>query len=372
MITSNISKLIIVLLLFFVVIIEPLFPRVSLLIVSILFLAVIFNVGMIKLPSAFPILLVIYIFILFYSVGNKAIFIDFRHHIYILIIFILLYQIRNRVNFFENFFKISFHFCTLVFFLYIFFYLDLIPSFYKSSDVPEYQAFRIVGPSLDIFLFLPFLYSMKQFPRSHNDKYLFLAFLMGLFSCAISGSNTSLVIHIIFYLTAFYSGNIKFWIFNTLLLVTLLIAGFGFLSEGHIEKISQIGSPQESLTVLTRINDLASAYERMLNQKENMIFGEGVGVTTEVLRISWDGKFSEYREFLEIDNGFFYVFHRLGIFGLLLYIALFFFLVIKFGSSKNKLMFFSYFLITNLMTIHIFNQVFAAFYTIFLIREKSE
>lgn len=372
MITSNISKLIIGLLLFSVVIVEPIFPRVSLLIVSTLFLAVIFNAGIIKLPSAVRILIVIYIFVLLFSVGNKAIFIDFRHHISILIIFILLYQIRNRVNFFENFYKISFHFCTLVFFLYFFFYLDLIPSFYKPSDVPEYQAFRIVGPSLDIFLFMPFLYSMKQFSTSRNEKYLFLAFLMGLFSCAISGSNTFLVLHIIFYLTAFYRVTIKFWILNILFLVTLLITGFGFLSEAHIEKISQIGSPQESLTLITRINDLANAYERMLNQKENMIFGEGVGVTTEVLRISWDGKFSEYREFLEIDNGFFYVFHRLGIFGLILYIALFLFLVIKFGSSKNKLMFISYFLLINLMSIHIFNQVFAAFYTAFLIREKSE
>lgn len=327
----------------------------------------------IKISKIFYVVAIGYGLILVYSYGNPVIHFEFKYHASFFLVFILMFQImREKEYSLEIFFKYSYILSTIVFILYIAFFLNFLPNPYRDEDRPLYAAFRVSGPSLGIFLFPPFLYVMSNFPKTnYYQNRLYISFVLGLVACALSGSNQSFVLHVLFYAFAILKPSMKNIAIIVLVSLMSIFLAPKLLSEAHLEKLSQIINPLESRTAMTRLNDLSYAYDQMIIKDENIIFGEGIGISTEILRTSLDGKWSEYRKFLEIDNGFFYVFHRLGIVGLIVYIGVIFYLLYRFGSRRNKLMYFSFFLVTNLLSTHFFTHIFSAFLTYLLTRRLT-
>ncbi|MEJ2527226.1 MAG: hypothetical protein P8Y49_03940 [Sulfurovaceae bacterium] len=327
----------------------------------------------IKISKIFYVVAIGYGLILVYSYGNPVIHFEFKYHASFFLVFILMFQImREKEYSLEIFFKYSYILSTIVFILYIALFLNFLPNPYRDEDRPLYAAFRVSGPSLGIFLFPPFLYVMSNFPKTnYYQNRLYISFVLGLVACALSGSNQSFVLHVLFYAFAILKPSMKNIAIIVLVSLMSIFLAPKLLSEAHLEKLSQIINPLESRTAMTRLNDLSYAYDQMIIKDENIIFGEGIGISTEILRTSLDGKWSEYRKFLEIDNGFFYVFHRLGIVGLIVYIGVIFYLLYRFGSRRNKLMYFSFFLVTNLLSTHFFTHIFSAFLTYLLTRRLT-
>ncbi|MEJ2499296.1 MAG: hypothetical protein P8Y46_08320 [Sulfurovaceae bacterium] len=284
----------------------------------------------IKISKIFYVVAIGYGLILVYSYGNPVIHFEFKYHASFFLVFILMFQImREKEYSLEIFFKYSYILSTIVFILYI-------------------------------------------FPKTnYYQNRLYISFVLGLVACALSGSNQSFVLHVLFYAFAILKPSMKNIAIIVLVSLMSIFLAPKLLSEAHLEKLSQIINPLESRTAMTRLNDLSYAYDQMIIKDENIIFGEGIGISTEILRTSLDGKWSEYRKFLEIDNGFFYVFHRLGIVGLIVYIGVIFYLLYRFGSRRNKLMYFSFFLVTNLLSTHFFTHIFSAFLTYLLTRRLT-
>ncbi len=366
------SRIFLFFFLFTILFILPVYKNIGALILLILTVFTFVKYKRIRISSVFYIVSFSYILMLLYSFGNPVLHIEFKQHMSFFLVFIFLYQIiKEKDHNYELFFKLSFVFSIFVFILYLLFYLNLLPNIYRNEVVSSYVEFRVAGPPLDIFLFLPFIYAMKYFPKEKFQTHLYIGFILGLVACALSGSNQNFILLVLFYSCAILRLSVKNAIAIILIPIISILLAPKILSESHLDKISQIANPLDSETVLTRINDLSYAYDQMIKKDENIFTGEGIGIRTEVKRTSFDGKFSEYREFLEIDNGFFYVFHRLGIVGLIAYIATIFYLLYSFGTIRNKLMYLSFFLVTNLLSVHFFTHVYSAVFTYFLIRKTN-
>jgi hypothetical protein len=114
----------------------------------------------------------------------------------------------------------------------------------------------------------------------------------------------------------------------------------------------------------------------MLDQKSSVgqvLFGDGPGVTSEVYRVSIRGNnLFEFREFLEIDNGFYYVYHRAGLVGLGLFLFLHGFLLKKYGNFRNRMCFLAFFVITNTLSIHYFTNPMSSLMLYLMLRHNEE
>ena len=96
------------------------------------------------------------------------------------------------------------------------------------------------------------------------------------------------------------------------------------------------------LSFQTRIDDLRFLLTNFSFYDYKTWFGEGIGVRSEVVRYSpFTVGIVESRSFLEIDNGFYYVFHRFGLFGLS---AIFFVFLYTILFSKGSMRILSVFL----------------------------
>jgi len=355
-----------------VTIIMPINYNLGLFIIILLFLNTLLRYKEVYIPQVYYLILFGYFLIILFSKGNPVLHIDFKYHLAFFMIFITFDQFQNKVkNLYKTIFRIAFWVSSIVFIIYILMYFNILKTnIFFDNEIPEYQAFRIYGPPLGVFLLLPMLYSMQNFQKDLNTKYIYITFVMGSITAALSGSNQSLVLLVSFYLISIVSLSFQSLKFLVIIPLVLIIASSN-LSEKHTNKIQQIFNPSESQTLITRMNDLSYAYNELVNKDYALFLGEGIGVSTEVERVSWDGKRYSFSEFLEIDNGFFYVLHRLGIVGLIAYISMFLLLIYKFGSIKNKFMYILYFIITNLLSIHFFTSIFSALLTYILIKDKK-
>ncbi len=100
----------------------------------------------------------------------------------------------------------------------------------------------------------------------------------------------------------------------------------------------------------------------------NIIFGEGVGVTTTVYRINEVApSLSRFFTFTEIDNGFYYLFHRGGFVLLFLFVFFHILLLKIIPTMKGRLAFILIVLITNMFSIHYYTHWFNVFYAFYII-----
>src|SRR5690606_17065837 len=102
------------------------------------------------------------------------------------------------------------------------------------------------------------------------------------------------------------------------------------------------------------------------------IVGKGFGASTEIFRENKIARsFRGIYRFQEIDNGFYYIFHRGGISLLLIFLLSHLYLLFKIPNMKAKLGFILFFFLTYFLSIHYF---YYSFYLLipFLILTQDE
>lgn len=312
-----------------------------------------------------------FVIIVFYSFDNPVFFIDLKYHISFILLFIFLMLIFK-----DNFYAKTEYLYYLIFIaslvttiIYLLLYFNIIPNISYYREVPVYQQFRIYGPSVYLYLIIPFLYVLLNNATKKHRKILFFNFLLGMISIGLSGSNQSLVLFIVFNIICIVEFRIKYLKYLIgFSLIFLSIFNF-ILSDDHKSKFLQILAPMEESTLPTRILDLNYAYNEFSSQNTFIqIFGEGIGVTSIVPRPDWAGR-SKYEGFLEIDNGFYYFLHRFGFIGLIVIIGCLVYLLNKVKNNRIRLMFISYFLIMNFLSIHFITSIYSGLFTFFVYAE---
>ena len=144
----------------------------------------------------------------------------------------------------------------------------------------------------------------------------------------------------------------------------LIICGVIYLQSSLVPELVQmklkyVFKPWEYSSLKIRISDLQKAFENENYTTIETIFGKGFGASTEIFRENKIARsFRGVYRFQEIDNGFYYIFHRGGISLLLLFLLSHFYLMLKIPNLKAKLGFILFFFMTNLLSIHYFNYFF--------------
>ena len=79
------------------------------------------------------------------------------------------------------------------------------------------------------------------------------------------------------------------------------------------EKIPYLLDPFEYPSLKIRVNDLNAALAREKFSQTEKIFGNGFGASTTIFRENLEAQsWSDFITFQEIDNGFYYLYHRGG------------------------------------------------------------
>lgn len=304
----------------------------------------------------------LYSLILFFSLSNPVVHIDFKYHAALFLTFTFFTTIvrveRGSLN---AIYYSGIFIAAAVFFCYLFVYFSGVTNPYREDDVPLYRAFRVAGPLLDIFLIIPFVYSAKELSNAPvPDWGIYISFPMALTACALSGSNQMIVLVTLFYAVAVLRFRMRMLLPALMGVLVVVFISRGQLTADHVGKINEIANPLQSQTILTRLADLNYAVNTLVQDKGQVIWGAGLGVKSEVPRISLDGKKIEYRDFLEIDNGFYYVAHRVGVLGLTFFIIVVFYIGLRYGGYRNRAMFMIYFVIVNALSIHFFTSILSA------------
>ena len=243
--------------------------------------------------------------------------------------------------------------------VYIFIYLGIVPSLWNDSLAG--MEGRLYGPSIIPIVLIGFyyLYNKKTF-----DMPLAIAWLLALVYLFMTSNLMNLVtagvLLILIVVNVFKIFKPAFIVgFSILLVGSITFFNSDFAPEAIKTKLPYILKPWEYESLKTRITD----FRRALNTEDftwsEKIFGEGFGASTTIYReneiaVSLSGKIT----FQEIDNGFYYLYHRGGFLLLFLFLLANIYLIYKIPSLKAKLGFIFIVVFTNLLSIHYFNNVF--------------
>lgn len=304
---------------------------------------------------------------------NPAVHIDLKYHLawaLSLLIFANLLGKLSNPELLRYLFRLN----LLLFAVYLLLLAKAIPNAYVVEDLPEYQAFRLFGPVLVSFYAICMTAnysSLERWPR--RNLYLLVNLGLGTVVAILSGSLQHFAIFATVYLLTFFRRRhlVRFVLALGLGIVLFFGSIWFFGTEQHRYKFRELLNPLQSPTLLTRANDLFY----MLGQKSGVgqvMLGDGLGVTSEVFRVSTrGGKLVEFREFLEIDNGFYYIYHRTGLVGLALFLMLHAYLLKKYGNPKNRMCFLVFFVVTNALSIHYFTNPMSALMCYLLVRREE-
>lgn len=316
------------------------------------------------LPLYFLLLVVGYLPYLFLGMLNSSIsniHIDVKYQVFAFLFLVVLLGIKKS-EIISNLFKIN----VLVFVIFGLLYFDLIPNFWHESTIGA--AGRMYGPSINVMLFVLFYYIIEN--RKLNGNMIFALLISFVYILMTSNfMNLTLLIGLTLLLMIDYTSRFQIFVFLFLGGIVVYILG-DFLPDIVFQKASYLTNPWEYGSVLTRISDLSQAISNSRFTWATFIFGEGFGVTTTVFRINeLNPSLSQYYTYLEIDNGFYYLFHRGGMSLLLMFFLVHIYLAKLLPNSKSRLAFLLIVVVTNLLSIHYFTHWFNLLYA-FLIIEK--
>jgi len=143
--------------------------------------------------------------------------------------------------------------------------------------------------------------------------------------------------------------------------VTITTAFFSssFAPELIKEKIPYVLKPLEYESLKIRVDDWQKAVRSEKFGLKEKIIGEGFGASTRIFREnelaqSW----SRFYTFQEIDNGYYYIYHRGGYLLLALFIAVHLYLLTRIKLLKAKIGFITVIGFTCLLSIHYFNNIY--------------
>jgi len=328
-----------------------------------LFVMLLFSIKKrVKLPLYFGFSILLYIpFLLIGVLNNHPNFqLDLKFHVFTFLFFILL--LRNiQLDYLELFFKIN----IVIFVFYILLYIGFLPNLWSESTF-GYEG-RVYGPSISVILMILFIYIVEE---RKIDNRLIVHLILALIYILLTSNFMNLLLAVgLFMLLALDIKNVFKFVISSLLFFGFLIVFKNYLPGGVFQKLEYINRPWEYGSVATRITDLIQVLAKTKFTVFNVMFGEGVGVASTVYRINEVApSLSRFFTFTEIDNGFYYIFHRGGFVLLFLFVFFHGFLLIIIPTIKGRLAFIMIVLITNLFSIHYYTYWFNAFYVYYIIK----
>lgn len=280
--------------------------------------------------------------------------IDIKFQFYGLL-FYLFWVNAKSINLLQFLFILNAVVCVV----YIFVFLGFVPSLWH--DTITGKGGRVYGPSIIPIVLIGFyyLYHKKTF-----DMPLAISWLLALVYLFLTSNLMNLVTAGVLLLLIIV--NIR-KIFNPVFILgfsLLLVAFIAFFNSDLAptaikEKLPYVLKPWDYESFKIRIQDYETALRAEDFTWTEKLIGEGFGVSTTVYRENKIAQsFSGNYTFQEIDNGFYYVYHRGGFLLLFLFLIAHGYLVSKIPSVKAKLGFIFIVLFTNLLSIHYFINVF--------------
>jgi hypothetical protein len=227
---------------------------------------------------------------------------------------------------------------------------------------------RMYGPSLNGIVLLLFYYLLNE---KKIDKKIIIAFILGLIYTVSTQSvmNTSVTI-ILFILLAVR----KEYFFRGVLLLGIFVVMSLFLMPEHsLHKMSFIFRPWEYRSFQTRIADLMYVLSNNNFTWFDVLFGEGFGASTRVFRFNTvKPELSLFETFLEIDNGFYYIFHRGGFTLLALILTAHIILLKMIKGFKARIAFLTIFFILNILSHHYWTHFIIIFIPFWIIEKYGK
>lgn len=310
-----------------------------------------------NLPIYFAVAVVVYLFYLTIGLYHEHInpTIDIKFQIFSFMFYFWLINQRYKIDFLRLLFIIN----ILVFIIYMLLYVNLLPSLWRENAV-GFKG-RVYGPAITAFILIGFYYLYRGLKF---DLKFAISAVLALAYIAITTNfmNLGIAVGMIFLVIV----NLKRF-FNPIYLSIigiLIIGGIIYLQSSLVPELVQtklkyVFRPWEYSSLKIRITDLQKAFASENYTTLETIVGKGFGASTEIFRENKIARsFRGIYRFQEIDNGFYYIFHRGGISLLLIFLLSHLYLLFKIPNMKAKLGFILFFFLTNLLSIHYFNYFF--------------
>ncbi len=310
-----------------------------------------------RLPDYFLLAIMVYGFYLVLGLinGHPSAHIDIKYQFFGFIFFLAMINQRARIDYLSLLLWINFG----VFVIYILLYLGMFPQIWHESTLGRQG--RILGPAIISITLILFYYLCYNKPF---DKKLTVALLLATVYLMLTSNFTNIVI--VFGLAVLIAVDWKKF-FSPLYIITtvfILILGLLYLESPYLPdmvstKMEYIGKPWEYGSVQTRIQDLQQALIKENFGFFKKFFGEGFGASSQIYRENViSPSLSRTLAFREIDNGFYYLYHRGGWTLLTLFILSHLYLMTKVSGMKAKIGFLIIIFFVNLLTIHYFTNIF--------------
>lgn len=343
-------------------------------VITILFLVFTLFLQQGKMPT-FPgyFLLAFAIYIFYLSIGlfnnHPNAHIDIKFQLFFFAFYFWL--INNRFNI--DFLKLLFAINGIVLVIYLLLYLDIMPNFWNENTFGRQG--RVLGPAITpmVYILFNYLYTNKKFDRrlgvSLMGAMIYILMTSNFMNLAIvSALSLLVVINFKQLLKPIYIAGIMI-----LGLLLVLYINSPFVPEMISSKLEYIFKPWEYGTVKTRIADLQQALDNENFGVFQKLFGEGYGASSNIYRENkLSPSLSRTFAFQEIDNGFYYLYHRGGWSLLVLFFVSHIYLITKTPRIKAKIGFFVIILITNALSIHYFNYLFYLILPFWILHKRIE
>lgn len=315
----------------------------------------IINKNKVRLPKYYILALLIYSFYLVIGIFNNHDnpFIDIKFQLFGFIFFFCIINIKLDII------KLLFFINILVFIVYVLLFLNLLPNIWHVTTVGV--GGRVYGPSIIAINMLLFYYIFKN---KSIDLKLLIALVLGVFYIALTTNFMNLAVFagLVFLLVVNFRKFLKpVYVISILLLLISVIAYLNspFVPELVSAKMKYIYQPWDYPSLKTRVDDFNQIVSNENFGIFKQIFGEGFGTSSQIYRHNPSAVFlSTMHSFQEIDNGFYYIYHRGGWTLFIIFILSHIYLMLKLNAVKARLAFIWLVFVTCILSIHYFNYSF--------------
>lgn len=312
--------------------------------------------GKIKVPLYFYLTLAIYLIFLtiglFYGHREPQIDIKFQLFGFLFYLFLL-----NKKEF--NVLPILLIINYIVLGVYILLYIGKFPNLWHTTII-GFQG-RVYGPSIIPIILISFYYLIKN--KSFDLK-LVTAYIVAIPSLMMTTNLMNIVITGILLMLLVVDFKKLMQPKFIFIIVGIGLSSFLFFNSNYApdlikQKIPYLLDPFEYPSLKIRANDLKTALSQENFSITEKIVGKGFGASTTIFRENEEVQaFSDFITFQEIDNGFYYLYHRGGFSLLILFILFHSYLLMVIKSFKVKVGFIFIITFTCLLSIHYFNNMF--------------
>ena len=312
--------------------------------------------GKIKVPLYFYLTLAIYLIFLtiglFYGHREPQIDIKFQLFGFLFYLFLL-----NKKEF--NVLPLLLIINYIVLGVYILLYIGKFPNLWHTTII-GFQG-RVYGPSIIPIILISFYYLIKN--KSFDLK-LVTAYIVAIPSLLMTTNLMNIVITGILLMLLVVDFKKLMQPKFIFIIVGIGLSSFLFFNSNYApdlikQKIPYLLDPFEYPSLKIRANDLKTALSQENFSITEKIVGKGFGASTTIFRENEEVQaFSDFITFQEIDNGFYYLYHRGGFSLLILFILFHSYLLMVIKSFKVKVGFIFIITFTCLLSIHYFNNMF--------------